>query len=187
MDIDYLTVKCVGFLSYCDALIAKKMPNGEFITYLISLVGSPSHILALSAQLFKNESCKVSQGEDGEVQKLRMVTGTTRTIRNRKIGGVVNKIMASPRFFTGPLTDAAIVYGPSLSVVQERAFLCLDTRTNVPLKRQWQDWLWDELMRPEILHSFGSDEMREAYKISLPADETVQAKVLEAIRMGYLK
>lgn len=186
MDTEYLTIKCIGYISYCDALIAKKMANGEFVAYFISLIGSPSHIQALSAMLFKNECCKVSQGEEENTWQLQMGIGALQTIRNRKIDDTVNKVMVCPNYFIGPTKNSAIVFGPNLAVVQERAFLCLDAATSIPLKRQWQGWLWDELMCPEILYSFGSDEMTEAYMISLEADAIVQEKVLEAIRMGYL-
>lgn len=185
MDIEYLTVKCVGFISYCDALIAKKMPNNEFVAYFISLVGSPSNIQALSAMLFKNEYCKISTSDEVDFLPMKMGTGAMQTIRNRKIENTVNKVMVCTKYFHH-LMDSAIVFGPNLSVVQQRAFLCLDSKTSIPLKQEWQEWLWDELMCPDILYSLGGDEMREAYLISLPADQTIQEKVLEAIRMGYL-
>lgn len=179
----YQTIKCVGYITYCDGLIAKQLPNGQYEAYLVSLIGSPSHIQASSAMLFKNENCQVTSGN--ESNNMKFTSGTVRTIRNRKIDNTVNKLMVATPYFIDPI-GFAVVYAPNLSLVQKRSFFCLDKATSVPLKPEWQEWLWDELMNPEKLYSFGNDEIQEAYLISLPDDAVLEGKVLEAIRMGYL-
>lgn len=179
----YQTIKCVGYIAYCDGLIAKKLPNGKYEAFLISLIGSPSHIQASSAMLFKNELCKIINDDDSS--DMKFTTGTVRTIRNRKIDNTVNKVMVTTEYFINP-TGFAVVFGPNSSIVHKRAFNCLDAATSVPLKPEWQEWLWDELMQPEQLLSFGNDDLQDAYIISLPRDATLEERVLEAIRLGYL-
>ena len=183
MNCAYQAIKCVGYIGYCDGLIAKQLPNGQYEAYLISLIGSPSHVQASSAMLFKNELCKITS--DTDTSDMKFTTGTVRTIRNRKIENTVNKVMVATQYFVNP-SGFAVVFGPNLSMVHRRAFFCLDAATSVPLKPQWQDWLWDELMQPEKLYSFGNDDLQEAYRILLPDDATLEERVLEAIRMGYL-
>lgn len=179
----YQTIKYVGYIAYCDGLIAKQLPNGQYEAYLVSLIGSPSHVDASSAMLFKNENCVIIN--DDESSDMKFTAGTVRTIRNRKIDNTVNKVMVATPYFTDP-SGFAVIYAPNLSLVQKRSFFCLDKMTSVPLKLEWQEWLWDELMEPEKLYSFGNDQLQEAYLITLPNDEIIEERVLEAIRMGYL-
>ncbi len=82
--------------------------------------------------------------------------------------------------------QTAFVYGPDLPTILDRAFLLLDAATTIPLKPEWQAWLWDEVLQPEKLYSFGEEELREAYLISWPGDDTLQERILEGISMHYL-
>ena len=77
-------------------------------------------------------------------------------------------------------------FGKDLLIVKERAFRRLDTFTTIPLKRQWVDWLWEEVMNPEQLYSYGGEDLRHAYLVSWPAEEELQDRVLDAIKLKYL-
>jgi hypothetical protein len=55
----------------------------------------------------------------------------------------------------------------------------------MPLKSEWRDWLWDEVLQPERLYSFGNPHLRQAWKISWQ-EEALEERILEGIRLGYL-
>ena len=182
----YVTVQTAGFITYCDALIARAT-SSELEAFLFSLIGTPSHIKASSAVLFGGETCRISSLD--ESPKNICFSGTVRTCRTRKIGETVNKIMVSENHFPetcSNVTSSTVVFGPDLSLVQERAFLRLDAATNIPLKPEWQGWLWDEILQPEKLYSFGGDDLREAYLITWPVDDTLQEQILEGVKQRYL-
>lgn len=180
---EYLTVRCAGYINYCDALIAR-LVNSEYEAFFLSLVGTPSHIQASSAILFGGETCRVHHGDETNTI-LKFSSGAIRTYRNRKIGNTVNKIMINVRFFMEKVRTA-IIFGPNLSVVQERAFLCFDAATTIPLKPEWQCWLWDEILQPEKLYSFGSEDLREAYLINWSEEATLEKQILEGVKLNYL-
>ena len=182
---DYLTVKCVGYITYCDALIARRT-GSELQAFLFSLIGSPSHIQATSAVLFGGEYCRVNKN-DGPVLNLKFSPGTVRTYRNRKIGDTVNKVVITTGYFQEKTRTSTVVFGSNLSTVQERAFLSFDAATSIPLKPQWQNWLWDEILEPEKLCSFGGEELQEAYLIKWPDDAKLEEQILEGIKMNYLE
>jgi len=182
----YLTVQCAGFITYCDALIARTIGD-ELQACFVSLVGTPAHIKASAAILFGGETCRISDHE--QPARRFGLLGTVRTCRTRKIGETVNKVLVSSDYFPdscSSVTRSAVVFGTDLSTVQERAFLRLDSVTTIPLKRQWQSWLWDEVLQPEKLHSFGGKELDEAYLISWPEDDSLQDQVLQGITRHYL-
>jgi len=182
----YLTVQCAGFITYCDALIARTSSD-ELQACFVSLVGTPAHIKASTAILFGGETCRIS---DHEQPALGFgLLGTVRSCRTRKIGETVNKVLVSSDYFPDSCSSAAksaVVFGPDLLTVQERAFLRLDAATTIPLKPQWQSWLWDEVLQPEKLYSFGGNELHEAYLISWSEDDILQDQVLQGITRQYL-
>jgi len=183
---DYLTVQAAGFVTYCDALIARATGN-EFKACFFSLIGTPSHIKATSALIFGGNICRISNGDEPALDLTFL--GTVRTCRSRKIGETVNKVMVSANYFPETCvasSNAAVVYGPDLLTVQERAFLRLDAATSIPLKPEWNGWLWDEVMQPEKLHSFGGKELQEAYLIYWSKDDTLQGQILEGVAQKYL-
>lgn len=185
---DYLTVRSNGFVTYCDGLIARITSN-QAQAFLFSLVGSPAHIQATSAHFYNGGLCRIS-GWENEAFELGRWTGTIRSIRARKIGDIVNKVMISADHFArkGQLTDtalSAVVFGPDMDTVKNQAFFRLDNSTTMPLKPEWQEWLWDEVLHPEKLFSFGNRQLQEAWAISWQ-DESLEEQVLEGIRQHYL-
>lgn len=183
---DYILVKNAGFRAYCDALIARN--TSEYLhSYLFSLIGTPSHIKAISAHLFSNNRCTIVT-EDGE--HTVCCAGTVRAIATRKIDTAVNKILVSANYFhTGPNDDDttfAVVYGHDFKTVQKQTFLRFDNHTTVPLKENWIGWLWDNILFAEKLYSYGHPGIQEAYFISWPSDEELLERVLQAIKDGYL-
>jgi len=190
---NYLTVRCAGFVTYCDALIARVTSSNENLqACFFSLIGTPSHIKASSAILFGGETCRVSSHDEPALELGFL--GTPRTCRTRKIGETVNKVMVSVNYFPETLcksnstgsTSAAVIYGPDMPTVIERAFLRLDAATTIPLKPEWQGWLWDEVLQPEKLYSFGGEELQEAYLVSWPEDTILQEQILSGISLNYL-
>jgi hypothetical protein len=185
----YLTVKAAGFVTYCDALIARATSN-KFQACFFSFIGTASHIKATSAILFSGDTCRGFNHDEPAVELSFL--GNVRTCRNRKIGDTINKVMVSADYFpentsnSKDLINAAVIYGPNMHTVQERAFLRLDGASSIPLKPEWQVWLWDEIMQPEKLHSFGGEQLQEAYLISWPEDDLLQGKILEGITQQYL-
>ena len=183
MTTPYLIIKCVGFVCYSNALIARRLDR-EYEGCLLSLIGSPSHVKAMSALIYGGEAvCRVSDNND-EPTDLRF-SGSIRTCRTRKIGEVVNKVLVATGFNESSLH--ATVFGPDLPTVQERAFRRVDKATTIPLKPQWQEWLWEKMLCPEKLYSFGDEAFQEAYLVTIPGDEILESRVLEAIKTGELQ
>lgn len=179
MEKGYMTINCAGFVAYCNALIARD--TGDLLqACMASLIGSPSNIKAISAILFNGESCNIS--EYG--MKLTFFS-QAQSFRSRKVGEVVNKIIITNLF--GKNTSYATVFGPDLPVVQERAFRTLDAGTTIPLKHQWQEWLWDTILYPEKLFCFGDDDFQEAYIITLPTEAKLEEAVMDAIRTKEIR
>ena len=188
MNLNYLKIRCAGFITYCDALLARKIGERLYAVFL-SLIGTPSHVKATSAVLFKGGDCRVSQPDHPDLDM--SFPGTPRTFRTRKIGETVNKVMVDADCFPEVSTSdkplrTAVVYGPDLPSVRERAFLRLDAASSLPLKQDWQDWLWDEVLNPQELFAVGGEEFREAYLVSFPDDDALQERILEGISQGYL-
>lgn len=199
MNNDYQRVQTSGYHAYCDAFIARKMEPGyldgsytyrtEFRAFLMSLVGTASYVKTISAQL--------SLGVDlffGEEEKIpchfycrnpAKTAQNIKAVRVRKIGETVNKIIVH-RYLYDDDDRSAVVFGKDLLTVKERAFRRLDTSTTIPLKRQWIDWLWDEVMHPEQLFSYGGEDLQHAYLVSWPTEEELQVSVLDAIKLKYL-
>jgi hypothetical protein len=144
---NYLTIHSNGFITYCDALIAR-LTYDKAQSFLFSLVGSPAHVQAASAHFINGGLCRVADAGN-EVFELCRSNGTAHAIRAKKIGDIVNKIMISADHFPGrtdPSSEAgmsSVVFGPDIAIVKERAFLRLDNSTTMPLKPEWRDWLWD--------------------------------------------
>jgi hypothetical protein len=186
---NYLTIKSVGFTAYCNALIARRSSTNNNILHacLLSLIGTPSHIKSLSALILTggNSGGYIKVSGDDLDTTLRF-SGTAQTCRSRKIGETVNKVLTM-QYFSKTNLHAAAVFGPDLPTVQERAFRRLDMATTIPLKPQWQEWLWETMLHPEKLYSFGGEDLQEAYLVIIPDDETLESKVLKAIRNGQIQ
>ena len=199
MENDYQKVSTCGYEAYCDALIARKVEPGyvngsyhyrtEYRAFLMSLVGTASYVKTISAQLSTGEQI-VFDNENDQIPCYfynynSSTSENTKAVRVRKIGETVNKIIVQ-RFLYEDNNQSVVVFGRDLLTVKERAFRRLDTFTTIPLKRQWIDWMWDEVMNPEQLYSFGGEDLRYAYLVSWPSEEELQEKILDAIKLKYL-
>lgn len=186
---NYLTVQSNGFITYCDALIAR-LTHNRAESFLFSLVGSPAQVQASSAHFFNGGLCRVSDAQNADFELSRW-TGTVHSIRAKKIGDIVNKVMISADHFPGASDGSAepvmsaVVFGPDIATVKERAFLRLNNCTTMPLKPEWREWLWDEVLHPEKLYSFGNRQMQEAWAISWD-EEGLEDQILEGVRQNYL-
>jgi hypothetical protein len=138
----------------------------------------------MSALIYGGEAvCRVSDINDESADLL--FSGSIRTCRTRKIGQVVNKVLVATGFNESSIH--ATVFGPDLPTVQERAFRRVDKATTIPLKPQWQEWLWEKMISPEKLFCFGDEVFQEAYLVNIPCDETLESRVLEAIKTGEIQ
>jgi hypothetical protein len=188
LETNYLTIKSVGFTAYCNALIARRSStnNGTLHACLLSLIGTPSHIKSLSALILTGGDSGYIRVSGDDLDTTLSFSGTAQTCRSRKIGETVNKVLTM-QYFSKTNLHAAAVFGPDLLTVQERAFRRLDMATTIPLKPQWQEWLWETMLQPEKLYSFGGEEFQEAYLVTIPCDETLESHVLEAVRNGQIQ
>ena len=195
---EYTNLQAAGFTACCDAMVAKVVDN-QLFAFFLSVIGTPSSVKALTAILYGGDTCRVSNPDDTGrefeflgPEQIRELTfpGNLQTCRSRKIGDTVNKLLVSASITGANQSDnarsSALVYGPDMPTVIERAFLRFDAATTIPLKPEWQGWLWDEVLQPEKLYSFGGEELREAYLVSWPGDDTLQERILEGISMHYL-
>jgi len=184
----YLTIKSMGFTAYCNALIARKSPisHGELHPCFLSLIGTPSHIKSLSALILTGGDSGYIRVSGDDLDTTLRFSGSAQTCRSRKIGETVNKVLTM-QYFSKTNLHAAAVFGPDLLTVQERAFRRLDSATTIPLKPQWQEWLWETILHPEKLYSFGGEDFQEAYLVTIPCDETLESQVLEAIKARQIQ
>jgi len=186
---DYLTVHSNGYITYCDALIASKIYNTAQ-SFLFSLIGSPAHVQATSAHFFNGGICRFSDTQNAEFELSRW-SGPVHSIRAKKIGDIVNKVMISTDHFPGVVEAAtnsltsAVVFGPDLATVKDRAFLRLNHSSPIPMKPEWREWLWEEILHPERLFSFGNRQLQESWSITWQ-EETLEESILEGIRQHYL-
>ena len=61
----------------------------------------------------------------------------------------------------------------------------MNNSTTMPMKPEWWEWLWQEILYPEKLLSFGNRQLQEAWLISWQ-EETLEESILEGIRQHYL-
>ena len=184
----YLTVRSHGVVTYCDGLIAR-IQEDQAEAYLLSLVGSPEHIQATSAHFTMGGACHITGIESVPIE-LGRAPGPIQSIRARRIGDVVTRVIISADQFARIALQtetvcSAIVFGMDLAAVRQQAFHRLAKSTTVPLQPEWRDWLWDEVLQPERLYSFGNQHLRQAWKISWQEEE-LEERILEGIRLGYL-
>ena len=185
----YLTVHSNGFTTYCDALIARLAQN-RAQSFLFSLIGSPTQVQAASAHFYNGGLCRVFDAENADFEMTRWY-GTVHSIRAKKIGDIVTKILISTDHFPGATDGSAasvmeaVVFGPDIETVKARAFLRLNTCATMPLKPEWGKWLWDEVLNPERLFSFGNRQLQEAWAISWD-EEALEEQILEGVRQNYL-
>ena len=111
---DYLTVRSHGVVTYCDGLIAR-IQEDQAEAYLLSLVGSPEHIQVTSAHFTMGGPCHISGIEPVPIE-LGRAPGPIRSIRARRIGDVVTRVIISADQFarTALQTEtvcSAIVFG----------------------------------------------------------------------------
>ena len=194
---EYINLQAAGFTACCDAMVAK-IVNNQLFAFFLSVIGTPSSVKALTAILYGGNTCRVSNPDDTEFEflgpeQIRELTfpGNLQTCRSRKIGDTVNKLLVSTSITGANQSNAApsaLVYGPDMPTVIERAFLRFDAATTIPLKPEWQGWLWDEVLNPEKLCSFGDEQLKEAYLIGWSANESVlQEQILAGISAKYLQ
>ena len=180
---DYIEINSRGFTVYSDALIANVYGN-EFHAHFLSITGTPTSIKATAAHLFQGHFCRMVMSKDEK----RLISANLRTFKSRKIGDIVNAILVRDTVDTHQMQDkeSAVVYGPDMPTVIDRAFLVFDAATSVPLKPEWKEWIWEEILHPQEMFSFGSDSLKRAFFISWN-EESVDEKILKGISSEYLK
>ncbi len=190
MENEFYRVNCCGYEAYCDSFIAKVGENAnDRRLFFCSLVGTQSNITAIWANMFKGEDTTFTEFSDvNESFPLKcgyygQTSGSNniRTLRNRKVGDTFNKISAH-RYVLGVDDDkAVVVFGRDIETVKKRAFLMLNSASTIPMIESWIDWLWDEVIEPIELVSFGSHEFQHAYLVSLPDDDVLWEMIQPAI------
>jgi len=157
---------------YVNALIAD---GWNF--YFLSMFGRPSLIKAVSAA--------IAQGRYVEIGELEVSKPSFSGIKilTQSLDGICHKVIYVPEYFqnTG---RSRIVLGEDL----DTAFDFVENITSTPLKREWKQWLWDEVLEKEKLTCFGSIgdiELNQAYLVRL-CDTNLDDLVLEGIRSGKL-
>ncbi len=182
---EYYKVEIDGFVAYCDAFIIDKAGVNPILCQFLSLIGTPSTVKAISALLYSNRSCFLSNGKK-EFQ-IRFDRGI-QTLRTRKIDDSVVKIFVGTNSKTGEGLQESFVFGQDEETLKHRAFLILDAATSIPLKPEWENWLYEEILDSLPLYSFGSKELTHSCLIRWPDNDSfIQEKVLEGIDAGYLK
>ncbi len=191
----YGHIRYSGINAYISGLICKPEVSPDGMLYMVSLFGTATALDSIASAILSSHRVFTSWEENGETRSFwlhRAGHAMVSDFRKHFEGGVATKILYSPLIFGEMKLASAnppmsiVVTGPDMPTVKKRAFLRLEQRTTVPLKEQWIDFLWDEMLQPEKLVSWGSSELTEAWEITIPSDEELQEFILEGIRSKYL-
>lgn len=197
----YLTITCLGYKVYSDILIASH-PGGytpgqsfqfKMSPILLGLVGTPAQVEAISANLYQHATLTMYGRTLGDSLSNELNShGVAYRAAVKKTGNTVHKLFRASQYLwpqesRAEERNSGAVFGPDVATVKARAFTLLDSNTMVPLLPGWIDWLWEEVLNPQRLFSFGSEQVREAWQVSWPGEEELEAQVLEAINGKYLQ
>lgn len=197
----YLTITCLGYKVYSDVLIASHAGgytpgqpfHSKLLPVLLGLVGTPAQVEAVSANLYQHTTLTMRGRAEGEPLGGTLHShGTGYRAAVKKTGPLVHKIVRASQYLwphqtRGEERRSGVVFGPDLATVKARAFTLLDRNTMVPLLPGWIDWLWEEVLNPQRLYSFGSEQVRESWMVSWSSDEELESLVLEAVSGKYLQ
>ena len=185
----YGVIKHLGIEAYVAGLICRQQAVSlDGTIYLASLFGTAAAIESVSSAILASYKVFITWEEDGKTRELRVYRPNHPMVsdfRQKYEGGVVTKILYTPRVLS-QRNSFVVIAGPDMPTVKKRAFLRLDQITTVPLKESWIDYLWEGILQPEKLISWGSREVTEAWMIYIPSDDELQEHVIEGIRNQYL-
>jgi hypothetical protein len=94
-------------------------------------------------------------------------------------------VIYSPGVFKGEFLRR-IVVGRDM----DAAFEWIDSITTTPLKREWKEWLWENMLKVKRLHSYGqlgSRKFDEVYMLKFQYPDNIDELILNAIKEGQLK
>lgn len=172
---------------FCDEFIA--FNDGSLIYG--SMFGPAMAIKAITAQILQrrpmlslidtqnNVLVKSNYGSNltilrGSEDFLRIITRTVKP-------GVVHKLFYADNMFRPWCYDSSkkfLVYGKDWIDAAAMAFKIIDKKSSVPLKAQWQDWLWEKLDEWQHLDVVQSKTLPEPFKF-FKVMETIPDSKLE--------
>ena len=166
-------INVLGITAYCDCYIAD-----DNYFYLISISGRPMIIKAIGAALLAGRVAYIDGFE------LKREYGSEIKTLTHNTGGICHKVIYSPDVFKGEFLRR-IVIGKDTHA----AFEWIDSITTTPLKREWKEWLWENMLKVKRLHSYGqlgSRKFDEVYMLKFQYPDDIDDIILNAIREGQL-
>ena len=167
-------ISVLGITAYCDCYIA----DDDYF-YLLSISGRPMIIKAIGAALLAGRAAYIDGFE------LRKEYGAEVKSLTHNAGGICHKVIYSPGVFKGEFLRR-IVIGKDT----DAAFEWIDSITTTPLKKDWKEWLWENLLDVDVLNSYGqlgSRKLDEVYMLRFRHPDDMDEIILNAIKQGQLK
>jgi len=177
----YLEIKGTGASVYTDAFLIGVGNIPRHWIVFISLFGRPTAVKMVSALLLEQKQVWLEDGSE-----LLRPHYSLRSLTEHVEGGVCHKVLFCPEYYTGQNRHAGRVV---LGEDKTAAFDYVASITTTPLKREWADFLWENVVEKERLRGFGTldgRELDEAYIVTLPEDINLDEVVLDGLRAGEI-
>jgi hypothetical protein len=157
--------------------------------FIASLFGPAANVEAVSSAIIVGRTVDCAYEEMGFETVRPFQMSLVRSVLKKFEAGVVHKLVYLPCWFGKKMdiedeTNQAVIIAPDLSTAQKRAFNILDARTVIPLKQEWDSWLWENALEHEQLFTYGSNNL--SYIISWPDEDELVKQVLGGIKNNFL-
>lgn len=189
-----MTISFHGIECFSDTIITTQPsdPYDGSITstlFMASLFGPAPNVEAVSSAIIVGRSvdCAYEEMRFETVRPFQM--SIVRSVLKKFETGVVHKLVYLPCWFgkkmdIEDISNQAVIIAPDLSTAQRRAFNIIDDRTSIPLKPEWDSWLWENAFQYEQLFTYGSNNL--SYIISWPNEDELAEQVLEGVKNTFL-
>jgi len=166
-------ISVLGITAYCDSYICD-----ESFFYFLSFSARPMIAKAIGAALVARR----------DVYTDRFVLNRPSydiKILTHNADGLCHKVLYCPELFKGTHPFYRIVIGKDM----DTAFHWVDSMTTTPLKKQWKQWLWENVLEIQQLSSYGTlgtRKLDKAYMLRFSGNDNIDELVLNAIEAGEL-
>jgi hypothetical protein len=190
-----MTISFQGIECFSDITIATQPsdPYDGSITstlFMASLFGPAPNVEAVCSAIIVGRSVDCAYEEMGFETVRPVQMSLIRSVLKKFETGVVHKLVYFPCWFGKKMdiedeSNQAVIIAPDLNTARRRAFNILDARTVIPLKPEWDSWLWENAFHHEQLFTYGSENL-DSHLISWPDEDELAEQLLEGVKNNFL-